>query len=426
VEGGQKSSALSNPWVQLVFGIICMATIANLQYAWPLFRAPIAAKFGWNAPAVEVSFTIFLVVQTWLVPVEGWLIDKYGSRPLIVAGGLLCGISWLLYGTTDSLVMLYLAAALGGLGAGCVYGACIANAIKWFPLRRGLAVGLTAAGYGAGAAITVGPVGDMIKAQGFEHAFTFFGIAQSVIVIVMGMLIARVSEEVQAQKPTLAGATQYNAKPMEILREPTFWIMYLMFTLMVAAGTIVTGQLSPLGKEYGIAKTTAIPVLTWLTLTMAQDMGRVINGLTRPFFGWISDSFGREQTMFVAFMLLAVSIASMALIGRDPLAFVVLFVLIFLFWGEIYALFPSACGDSFGARHAATNAGMLYTAKGTANLLVPFGPVVISATGNFEVLLFTTAAMAAAAAILAITVLKPMRLELANRYNSLWDAGKGR
>jgi OFA family oxalate/formate antiporter-like MFS transporter len=426
VEGGQKSSALSNPWVQLALGIICMATIANLQYAWPLFRGPIAAKFGWNAPAVEVSFTIFLVVQTWLVPVEGWLIDRYGSRPLIVAGGLLCGLSWVVYGGTDSLVMLYLAAALGGLGAGCVYGACIANAIKWFPLRRGLAVGLTAAGYGAGAAITVGPVGDMIKAQGFEHAFSFFGIAQSLIVIGMGLLVGRATAEIMEQKPLLPGATLYNARPMEVLREPSFWIMYLMFTLMVAAGTIVTTQLSPLGKEYGISKATAIPVLTWLTLTMAQDMGRVINGLTRPFFGWISDSFGREQTMFAAFMLLAISIAAMALVGREPLAFVVLFVLIYLFWGEIYALFPSACGDSFGAKHAATNAGMLYTAKGTANLLVPFGPVIISATGNFEVLLYTTAAMAATAAILAITLLKPMRIDLANRYDALWNAGKGR
>jgi OFA family oxalate/formate antiporter-like MFS transporter len=287
-------------------------------------------------------------------------------------------------------------------------------------------VGLTAAGYGAGAALTVGPVGDMIKAQGFEHAFSFFGIAQSLIVIGLGLLIARVTEEVASQKPVLVVATQYNARPMEILREPSFWVMYLMFTLMVAAGTIVTGQLSPLGKEYGIAKTTAIPVLTWLTLTMAQDLGRVINGLTRPFFGWISDRAGREQTMFVAFMLLATSITLMALIGREPLAFVVLFVLIFLFWGEIYALFPSTCGDTFGTKHAATNAGMLYTAKGTANLLVPFGPVIISATGNFEGLLYTTAAMSAIAAILAIWVLKPMRIELVNRYNALWNAGKGR
>ena len=425
--GGQKAApaALNNPWVQLFFGIVCMATIANLQYAWPLFRGPISNTFGWNAPAVEISFTIFLVVQTWLVPLEGFLIDKYGSRPLIIFGGVLCGLSWVLYASMGSLAQLYLAACIGGIGAGCVYGACVANALKWFPTKRGLAVGLTAAGYGAGAAITVGPVAEMIKADGYHAAFTYFGIAQGLIVVVMGLLIARPTLEIEAQKPILAGATEYNARPMEILREPTFWMMYLMFTLMVAAGTIVTQQLGGLGKEYGIGKTTEIPILAFLTLTLAQDVGRVVNGLTRPFFGWISDSFGRENTMFAAFMLFALSIVLMATAGHSPLIFVLMIVAIPLLWGEVYALFPATCADSFGHKYAATNAGILYTAKGTANLLVPFGPVIISATGNYEPLLYLTAAMAAIAAILALKVLKPMRQNLQKKFDALYAAGKG-
>ena len=426
-EGGHKAiaSPLSNPWLQLIFGIVCMATIANLQYAWPLFRGPIASSFSWNAPAVEISFTIFLVVQTWLVPLEGLLIDRYGSRPLIVAGGALCGLSWVLYSEMSSLAMLYLAACIGGLGAGCVYGACVANALKWFPTRRGLAVGLTAAGYGAGAAITVGPVAAMIKADGYHAAFMYFGVAQGLIVVIMGLMIARPSMEIEAQKPTLPGATEYNARPMEILREPAFWTMYLMFTLMVAAGTIVTAQLGGLGKEYGVGKETAIPVLAFLTLTLAQDVGRVVNGLTRPFFGWISDSFGRENTMFAAFMLFAVSIVLMATAGRSPLVFVLMLIAIPLLWGEVYALFPATCTDSFGHRYAATNAGILYTAKGTANLLVPFGPVIISAAGNYEALLYVTAAMSATAAVLALKVLKPMRLNLQKKFDALYAAGKG-
>jgi OFA family oxalate/formate antiporter-like MFS transporter len=425
--GGQKAglSALNNPWVQLIFGIVCMATIANLQYAWPLFKGPIANNFSWNAPAVEISFTIFLVVQTWLVPLEGFLVDKYGSRPLIIAGGALCGLSWVLYSGMDSLAKLYLAACIGGLGAGCVYGACVANALKWFPTKRGLAVGLTAAGYGAGAAITVGPVASMIKADGYHEAFMFFGIAQGLIVVVMGLLIARPTMEVEAQKPILAGATEYSARPMEILREPTFWTMYLMFTLMVAAGTIVTGQLGGLGKEFGIGKGTEIPVLAFLTLTLAQDVGKVVNGLTRPFFGWISDSFGRENTMFAAFMLFALSIVLMATAGRNPLVFVLMIVAIPLLWGEVYAIFPATCADSFGHRYAATNAGILYTAKGTANLLVPFGPVIISATGNYDALLYLTASMAAIAAFLALKVLKPMRQNLQKKFDALYAAGKG-
>jgi OFA family oxalate/formate antiporter-like MFS transporter len=425
VADSQKASVLSNPWLQLLFGIICMATVANLQYAWPLFRGPIAGSFSWNQPAVEISFTIFLVVQTWLVPVEGWIIDKYGSRPLVIVGGALCGLSWVLYAKMDSLAILYLAACVGGIGAGCVYGACVANALKWFPTRRGLAVGLTAAGYGAGAAITVGPVADMIKADGYQSAFLNFGIVQGLIVVVLGLLFMRPTAAILAQRPILAGATPYNARPMEVLREPTFWVMYLMFTLMVAAGTIVTGQLGGLGREYGIGKGTEIPVLAFLTLTLAQDVGRVVNGLTRPFFGWISDSFGRENTMFGAFMLFAISIVLMALAGRSPLVFVILLILIPMFWGEVYALFPATCTDSFGHQYAATNAGMLYTAKGTANLLVPFGPVIISATGNYEPLLYLTAAMSAIAAFLALKVLKPMRTQLQKKFDDLYDAGKG-
>ena len=424
--GGQKTaSALSNPWLQLIFGIVCMATIANLQYAWPLFRGPIASSFSWNAPAVEISFTIFLVVQTWLVPLEGVLIDKYGSRPLVIVGGALCGLSWVLYSQMDSLVMLYLAACTGGLGAGCVYGACVANALKWFPTKRGLAVGLTAAGYGAGAALTVGPVAAMIKADGYHAAFMYFGIAQGLIVVIMGLMIARPTPEIEAQKPILPGATEYNARPMELLREPTFWTMYLMFTLMVAAGTIVTGQLAGLGREFGVGKTTEIPILAFLTLALAQDIGRVANGLTRPFFGWISDRYGRENTMFGAFMLFAISIVLMATLGRSPLIFVLMIVAIPLLWGEVYALFPATCADSFGHRYAATNAGILYTAKGTANLLVPFGPVIISASGNYETLLYVTAAMAASAAFLALKVLKPMRLDLQKKFDALYAAGKG-
>ncbi len=420
-----KQSVWSNPWVQLTLGILCMMTVANLQYGWPLFIKPIGEKFNWYRPAIDVSFTIFILVQTWLVPVEGWFIDKYGSRPLVMVGGLLAGLGWMLNAYTDSLQMLYLAALVGGIGAGCVYGACVANALKWFPTRRGLAVGLTAAGYGAGAAITVGPIGDVLKSSGFEHAFLTFGIGQGIIIMIAGAFLLKPTDAITQKQPILPGATLYNARPMEMLREPTFWVMYLMFTLMVAAGTIVTTQLGPLAKDFGITKTTAIPVLAWLTLTMAQDIGRVVNGLTRPFFGGIADRLGRESTMCVAFLLFAAASIAMATIGSSPLVFVILLVCIPMFWGEVYALFPATCADSFGAKHVATNAGMLYTAKGTANLLIPLGPMVISAFGGFNALLYMTATMATVAAILAVVVLKPMRLDLQKKFDARYAEGKG-
>lgn len=424
--GQDRQSVWSNPWVQLTLGVICMMTVANLQYGWPLFIKPIGEKFNWYRPAIDVSFTIFILLQTWLVPVEGWFIDKFGSRLMVVVGGGLAALGWMLNSFTDSLQMLYLAAVVGGVGAGCVYGACVGNALKWFPTRRGLAVGLTAAGYGAGAALTVGPIGDMIKTQGFEHAFLSFGVAQGVIIMAAGAFLVRPSESVMQQALTLPGASLYSARPMEVLRQPTFWVLYLMFTLMVAAGTIVTTQLGPLAKEYGITKTTEIPILAWLTLTMAQDIGKVVNGLTRPFFGGIADRFGREITMFVAFLLFALAAVLMAEMGRSPLMFVILLVCIPMFWGEVYSLFPATCTDSFGAKHATTNAGMLYTAKGTANLLIPLGPMVISASGGWNALLYMCAAMAAVAAILAITVLKPLRLDLQSHHDELYASGKGR
>lgn len=429
VEGAQKSSALNNPWVQLVCGVICMAMVANLQYGWPAFVKPLDGKFSWGTPAIQVAFTIFVVTQTWLVPLEGWLVDRFGARMVVVGGGVLAGLGWVLNAQVDSLNMLYLAAALSGLGAGMVYGACVGNAIKWFPHHRGFAVGLTAAGYGAGSALTVGPIADMIKSGGFEQAFMSFGLGQGVIVVLLGLALTQPSAALLQESPDIGG-TPYNARPMEVLREPTFWIMYAMFVLMVAGGLMATQQLSPLAKDAGIVKSEVAVlgmVLPWALLTITGDFGgRVINGMTRPFLGWISDRYGREQTMCVAFCLCGLSIILLDTFGKDPFLFVLFALMIFLTWGEVYALFPATCGDTFGTRHAATNAGMLYTAKGTANLLVPFGPVVISATGGWTALMYTTALMCIAAGIMALWVLKPMRTELVERYNALWASGRGR
>lgn len=424
-----KQSVWSNPWVQLALGVICMLTVANLQYGWPLFIKPIGEKFNWYRPAIDVSFTIFILVQTWLVPIEGWFIDKYGSRPLVMIGGLLSGAGWMLNAYTDSLQMLYLAALVGGIGAGCVYGGCVANALKWFPTRRGLAVGLTAGSYGAGSAITVGPIGDVIKLQGFEHAFLSFGVTQGIIIMIAAAMLARPSEAVSQKQPTLPGATLYNARPMETLREPAFWVMYGMFMLMLAAGLMATQQFGPIAKANGLTKDAVVILgltLPWALMTITSNFGgRVINGMTRPLWGWISDRYGRENTMFVVFMLEALFIVLISVFADSAAAFMIFALLIFLCWGEVFSLFPAACTDSFGAKHAATNFGMLYTAKGTANLLLPLGPMVISASGGWTALLYMSAIMSAGAAILAISVLKPMRLDLQKKYDARFNAGKG-
>jgi OFA family oxalate/formate antiporter-like MFS transporter len=404
-------------WWQLLIGIICMSMIANLQYGWTLFVNPINDKFQWGRAAIQVAFTIFVVAETWLVPIEGWLVDRYGPRPVMLAGGVLVGISWAMNSIADSLAMLYLAALIGGVGAGGVYGTCVGNALKWFPDRRGLAAGLTAMGFGAGSALTVIPIAAMIKSSGYQQTFLYFGLAQGIVVFVLAWFMRspdpsfRGTSRLASAEAAAAAATvvrpDYTA--VQMVKTPVFWVMYLMFVMMAAGGLMATAQLAPIAKDFKIAD---IPVsilgLTLPALTFALSIDRVLNGVTRPFFGWVSDKIGRELTMFIAFFLEGVGILLLSRFGQDPLLFVILTGLVFFAWGEIYSLFPATCGDTYGSKNAAANAGLLYTAKGTASLLVPFSSV-LAASGGWPAVFWVAAALNFLAAILALVALKPMR-----------------
>ena len=396
-------------WIQLAIGIVCMSMIANLQYGWTLFVNPINDKFHWTRAEIQVAFTIFVLTETWLVPIEGYLVDRFGPRPVTLVGGLLVGISWVLNSYADSLTMLYISAAIGGTGAGAVYGTCIGNALKWFPDRRGLAAGLTAMGFGAGSALTVVPIASMIRSQGYEATFFNFGIVQGAVVFILGWFLMKPPAGFAAAYAASATNTRRDFKPTEMIATPMFWVMYLMFVLMAAGGLMATAQLGPIAKDFKIAD---VPVslmgLTLPALTFALTIDRVLNGVTRPFFGWVSDKIGRENTMFIAFFLEGVGIVLLSQFGQNPLAFVLLTGLVFFAWGEIYSLFPATCGDTYGSRYAAANAGLLYTAKGTASLLVPLTSV-LAATGGWNAVFVAASIMNFAAAILALAVLKPMR-----------------
>jgi MFS transporter, OFA family, oxalate/formate antiporter len=405
VAGRPASSRL----VQLVAGIICMVMIANLQYGWTLFVIPIDQKYQWGRAAIQVAFTIFVLTETWLVPIEGWLVDRYGPRIVVFVGGVLVAVAWALNSIADTLTMLYVAAAIGGIGAGAVYGTCIGNALKWFPDHRGLAAGLTAAGFGAGSALTIIPIQGMIQSLGFEATFLWFGLGQGVVVVLLSLLLrAPHAGEVPASTRVRQSARDYT--PIEMLSSPIFWVMYVMFVLVGAGGLMATAQLSPIANDFQVAK---VPVtllgLTLPALTFALSIDRVLNGLTRPFFGWISDHIGRENTMFIAFGLEAVGIWALGAFGHDPVYFVILSGIVFFAWGEIYSLFPSTCTDVYGSRYATTNAGLLYTAKGTASLLVPFANVLAVATGGWHTVFVVAAVMNAVAAVMALAVLKPLR-----------------
>jgi OFA family oxalate/formate antiporter-like MFS transporter len=404
-------SVFANPWTQLIIGIVCMAMIANLQYGWTLFVNPIDAKHHWGRASIQVAFTIFVLLETWLVPVEGYLVDRFGPRWIVVVGGVLCGIAWALNSIAESLAMLYFAAALGGVGAGAVYGTSIGNAVKWFPGRRGLAAGLTAAGFGAGSALTIIPIANMIKTGGYEQTFLTFGLFQGAVVVVLGFLLFTPPASMLVAPAKLApGAGRHQATPVEMVKTPIFWVMYVMFVLMGAGGLMATAQLAPIAKDFHVAD---IPVsligITLPALTFALSLDRILNGLTRPFFGWVSDHIGRENTMFIAFGLEGIGIFALAKFGSDPVAFVILSGLVFFAWGEIYSLFPATVTDTFGARYATTNTGLMYTAKGTASLLVPLGNVLMTSTGSWLAVFVIGASMNILAALMALFLLKPMR-----------------
>lgn len=400
----------ANRWIQLVMGIICMAMIANLQYGWTLFVNPIADKYHWSKAAIQVAFTIFVLTETWLVPIEGWAVDKFGPRPVVLFGGLLCALGWVMNSFADTLTMLYIAAAVSGIGAGAVYGTCVGSALKWFPDRRGLAAGLTAAGFGAGSAATIIPISIMIAEQGYQKTFLYFGLGQGIIVMLLALMMVRPPAHSASASKAKVQQGKAEFSPTQIIRKPVFWVMYLIFVLVAAGGLMATAQMGPIAKDFaidGVKFNVMGMILPALTFALAID--RVLNGLTRPFFGWVSDQIGREQTMFIAFALEAVGILALYYYGRDPIMFVILTGVVFFAWGEIYSLFPATSADTFGTKYAAGNAGLLYTAKGTASIFVPISSIIMAASGSWESVFFIGCGMNALAAVLAWFVLKPMR-----------------
>ena len=409
--GARAHASEATRWGQLIFGIICMVMIANLQYGWTLFVNPIDQKYHWGRAAIQVAFTIFVLTETWLVPIEGYLIDKFGPRVMICGSGFLVAVAWVINAYADSLLLLYVGAAVGGIGAGVIYGGSVGNALKWFPDRRGLAAGLTAAGFGAGSALTVIPIANMIASSGYEAAFFWFGIGQGVIVMFVALLLRAPQEgEVQAPAAPAVQQTRRDYAPSEVLKTPVFWVMYAMFVMVGAGGLMAIAQLAPIANDYQIA---GVPVsilgLTLPALTFALTIDRVLNGVCRPFFGWVSDHIGRENTMFIAFFIEGVGIYALLYFANNPVLFVILSGLVFFAWGEIYSLFPATCTDLYGRKFATTNYGMLYTAKGTASLLVPLANILTSATGSWHAVFYVAAILNIVAAVMAIAVLRPMR-----------------
>ncbi|MDB5027022.1 MAG: major facilitator superfamily 1 [Candidatus Eremiobacteraeota bacterium] len=406
------SSPIRNRWLQLILGIVAMICIANLQYGWTLFVNPIKDQFHWSTAAIQVAFTTFIFVETWLVPIEGYIIDRFGPSRITTIGGVLVGISWVMYAMAGSIWTFYIGAVIGGVGAGIVYGTTVGQALKWFPDKRGLASGLTAAGFGAGSAITIIPIAQMIQHVGYQQTFLYFGIGQGILVFIIGFLLRapKPGEVPAAIASTTLKQTTRDFKPTEMLKTPLFYVMYAGMLCVAVGGVMATAQLGPIARDYIVDEVpVTLLLITLPALQWALVMDRVLNGLARPAFGWLSDRIGRENTMFIAFGGQSLIILLFIKVASNPMLFVIMSALLFFTYGEIFSLFPSLSADTYGRKFATTNYGFLYTSKGTAALLVPFANILKDATGSWVPIFQTAAALNICAALIAMFVIKPMR-----------------
>src|SRR5690242_92146 len=415
-----SSGTPSNPWVQLIFGVICMAMVANLQYGWTIFVNPIDAKYHWGKAAIQVAFTLFVLFETWLVPFEAYLADRFGPRPLVMVGAFLIALCWIIYSRAATLSVLYVGAAIGGMGTGLVYGTCIGNAVKWFEKRRGLAAGLTAAGFGAGAALTIVPLTRSLSASGYQATLFKFALIQGIIVLVSALALRKPPKGTVARQsnPNLLQA-QVDSTPMQTLQSGLFWIMYAAFVLVAASGLMVTAQLAPIATGFKIDK---VPVtllgFTIPALTFALSLNNLMNGIGRPLFGWISDLIGRESMLFLTFLAEGLAVLALAKYGSNPVSFVIVAALTFLVWGDIYSIFPALTSDHFGTKYARPNFALLYTAKGCAALFVPLGSVLALRTGSWFTTLVVAALADVVAAFMMIAIVRPMRLREVRRQEA--------
>jgi OFA family oxalate/formate antiporter-like MFS transporter len=426
-----NSSFTATRWTQLVLGIICMSAVANLQYAWTLFVLPIEKQFGWSKAEIQVAFTIFILCETWLVPIEGWIVDRIGPRWMILAGGVGTFLAWFIDANATALWEFYVAGAVAGFAGGAVYGTSVGNALKWFPDKRGLCGGLTAAGFGAGVALTVAPIRAMIGASGYAHTFLMFAIILGAIVVICSFFFRapRADETPPMEKIKTRQGTE-DLPPQKVLRSPLFWTMYAMFFLVAASGLMSTAQLSPIAHQRGIA-TTVVNIfgISAPAIVMALSIGSIANGVGRPLNGWFSDHIGRANMMCIAFGIEALALIAFGFFGTTAIAFIITDGLVFLFWGDIFSLFAATVGDAFGRKYVTVNYGLMYTAKGAASLLVPFGNLLTRATGDWHAVYTVGCIFNIVAVLLGYFVLRPAinsRLKSAGDLEAIAVPGAGK
>src|SRR5579864_5033274 len=323
VAATEQSKSQSNRWAQLLLGLVAMIAISSPQYVWTLFTGPLNQKLGTTLAEIQVTFSLLIVLQTFFSPFQAYLVDRFGPKLLISVGAIMSGGSWVLSSYANSLAALYVSyGIIGGFGTGIIYVGIIGLVVRWFPDRRGLATGLAAAGYGFGAFFTSFPIDSMIRSSGYQHTLLVWGIIQAAVGVVaaQGLRVPPEDYRVPGAAPAAASAVPQSGRsyaPREMLRNPIFYLLFLMMSMMSTSGLMVVSNVGPFANEYKVAQ---VLVLGMAALPLSLTLSRVTNGLTRPFFGWVSDHIGREGTMALAFSLEALAIlALLAVLDNPPL-----------------------------------------------------------------------------------------------------------
>jgi MFS transporter, OFA family, oxalate/formate antiporter len=413
VRTGTKTSA-SAKWIQLLMGFIVMMTISSPQYVWTLFTGPLQKTTGALLSDVQWTITILIVLQTWLAPIQGWLVDRFGPRLLIGTGALLSGLGWVATASIQTLPGLYLTYGLMcGLGTGIVYIGVVGLMVKWFPNQRGFATGVAASGYGFGAILTTFPIDAMIRSSGYEQTLLVFGSMFAAIGLLAAVFLKAPDEAYANEDAERYGARSSRSfTPAQMVKTRIFWLMFIMMSMMSTGGLMVITQFKSFAQSFGIDGNTTVTIfgVVMTAIPAALTFDRITNGLTRPFFGWLSDRIGRENTMAIAFILEGIAIALLLHYRSDPFMLVVLSGLVFFGWGEIFSLFPATLTDTFGPRHATTNYGFLYMAQGVGSILgAPVAAMIFERGGSWMPVFATIIAMDILAGLLALFVLKGMR-----------------
>jgi OFA family oxalate/formate antiporter-like MFS transporter len=395
---------MSKRWIQFGSALVCMCMIANLQYAWTLFVRPLQQGHkDWGLAGIQWAGTLFLIFETWITPLEGWLIDRLGPRIFLTVGGVLVGLGWSAMGAASTLRELYILYAIAGIGAAFIYSGSVATALKWFPDKRGTVSGFITAGFGAGAALFIPIIARALQVTSYRTVFLYTGVLQGLLIVIAAQFLHNPGADFHvspaAKKPVSPrirrNTQQFNS--LQMLMTPHFYLLFITFTMINVGGSMLTIQGAPVAQSFNISAA---------ALTAALAISRLANGAGRIFWGWISDRIGREMAMFIPYVLQAFSLLAVLIVGRiSGTWFTISMMLVYFIWGSMFSLFPAIIGDYYGANNATSNYGFLYMAKGVASILAGgTAALFFLKFGNWNAVFYGAAALAFAAALLVLVL----------------------